>query len=83
MAATRFYVLLLTIVESVLAFYSFPHIFPRENLSGAFLIFSAINGLMYGIWSCFIYPFFFSPLRHLPTPRTVRTTFATLEVLLS
>ncbi|KAF2745932.1 cytochrome P450 [Sporormia fimetaria CBS 119925] len=61
-------VLFLSLLESAASFALAPHVFPIPTLTGHFLIFSAVN------WSAFIfhrlvlYPFFFSPLRHLPQP---------------
>lgn len=36
---------------------------------GAYLL----QCLSFGIWSIFLYPFYFSPLRHLPQPKTGNT----------
>ena len=39
------------------------------TFAGAYLL----QCIAFGIWSIFLYPFYFSPLRHLPQPKTGNT----------
>ncbi|KAH8655041.1 putative P450 monooxygenase [Tricladium varicosporioides] len=47
----------------------FPQILPETPLSKLFLGISSINFSLWVFYSVFIYPFFLSPLRHLPQPK--------------
>lgn len=68
MAVTAANVFLSSFAESAISIYFFPNAFPVKTLSGVFLIFSAVNWSVFVIYCLIIYPFFLSPLRHLPTP---------------
>lgn len=69
METNSFNVILLSLAESAIAFYLFPHVFPAGTLTSFFLIFSLVNFGVLGFYILIIYPFFRSPLRHLPQPR--------------
>jgi hypothetical protein len=56
----------------------FPEILPGTPLSKLFLGISAINSVICSIWFLYIYPNFFSPLRHLPQPK-VRLNFSSQD----
>ncbi|KAF2873282.1 cytochrome P450 3A4 [Massariosphaeria phaeospora] len=47
----------------------FPQVQPTGTLASFFFINSLINWTIFGIYHLIIYPFFLSPLRHLPQPR--------------
>lgn len=61
--------ILLSLFESAIVSYLFPHVFSTGGLSYFFLIFSLFNFTIWVIYKVFIYPFFLSPLRHLPHAR--------------
>lgn len=63
-------ILFISLFESAISFYLFSHVFPVKSLSGILLIFSAINWSGFAFYHLIIYPFFRSPLRHLPQPRS-------------
>lgn len=60
--------LLASLSESAIAFYLFPHVFPKGTLASFFLLFSLFNFSIYAFNKLIIYPYFRSPLRHLPKP---------------
>lgn len=47
----------------------FPQVFPQTKLTTLFLSFLTLNTFIWAIYKVFIYPFWFSPLRHLPRPK--------------
>ncbi|EPE32078.1 Cytochrome P450 [Glarea lozoyensis ATCC 20868] len=47
----------------------FPDILPGTPVSKLFIGISLLNSVVYMIWSLYIYPIFFSPLRFLPQPK--------------
>ena len=58
---------LLSLAESSIAFYLFPHIFPTRTLTFFILVFSAVNLFVFAIYRVVVFPLFLDPLRHLPT----------------
>ncbi|KAF2499486.1 putative P450 monooxygenase [Lophium mytilinum] len=62
---------LVSATESVLVVFVFPHALPQATLKSLFFILSVTNFGFYAVWRVFIYPFFFSPLRHLPGPKGI------------
>ncbi|KAF2130750.1 cytochrome P450 [Dothidotthia symphoricarpi CBS 119687] len=69
MEITPINAVLVTLSESAVAFYLFPSIFPAGSLTSFILRFSLLNFTIYSIYKLIIYPFFLSPLRHLPRAR--------------
>lgn len=67
MEVTPANVALAAVPESILTLYLFPNIAARTTLIGLFLAFLAFNFSVYGTYKLILYPFFLSPLRHLPT----------------
>ncbi|KAF2712111.1 cytochrome P450 3A4 [Pleomassaria siparia CBS 279.74] len=61
---------LFSLSESAIAFYLFQHVFPSGTLSTLLLFFSLLNSSGLVIYHLIIYPFFLSPLRHFPSPKT-------------
>ncbi|KAF1852036.1 cytochrome P450 3A4 [Cucurbitaria berberidis CBS 394.84] len=57
---------LLSLAESIFTFYIFPHVFAAGTLSSFFFIFSLFNLVIFLMYQIIVYPFFVSPLRHLP-----------------
>ena len=47
----------------------FPHQVPKIRPSTALLTFAGVNFSLWAFWKVFLYPTFFSPLRHLPSPK--------------
>lgn len=70
MEVTPVNIIYASLLESLLSFYFIPHLFPVPNLTSIFLIFSLVNCGAYVLHVLVIYPFFTSPLRNLPTPRS-------------
>lgn len=68
MEVTPINALIVSLAESAVAFYFFPHVFPKGTLTSFILIFTSINFALYAFYELIIYPFFRSPLRHLPQP---------------
>jgi hypothetical protein len=60
---------LVSATESILLLFAFPHIIPEASLKGLFFIFASLNFGAFAVWRVIIYPFFISPLRHLPGPK--------------
>ncbi|KAJ4381079.1 hypothetical protein N0V86_003426 [Didymella sp. IMI 355093] len=60
-------VALAAVPESVLAFHFLPNLIADGTLTSFFLMFLALNLVLYGIYKLILYPFFLSPLRHVPT----------------
>ncbi|KAF1924638.1 cytochrome P450 [Didymella exigua CBS 183.55] len=60
---------LVAVPESVLAFCLLPNFIADGTLASFFLACLALNFGLYGIYKLFLYPFFLSPLRHLPTAK--------------
>jgi cytochrome P450 len=60
-------VVLAAVPESVFAFYLLPGLIENGTLTSFFLACLAVNYTFYGIYRLVLYPFFLSPLRHLPT----------------
>ncbi|KAF2017471.1 cytochrome P450 [Aaosphaeria arxii CBS 175.79] len=58
----------LSLLEALLSFRLAPDILPVKTFTRALLTFSLVNYSIYFIYRVFIYPFFLSPLRHLPSP---------------
>ncbi|KAF2258652.1 cytochrome P450 [Lojkania enalia] len=56
------------LVESAMSFYFLPQYFPVYTLSAKFLFFVLVNFSIFTFYHLIIYPFFRSPLRHLPKP---------------
>jgi hypothetical protein len=52
-----------------------PHLRPIGGLGRLGNRLFLLNIALYGIWSILIYPFFFSPLRHLPGPKNGNPLF--------
>ncbi|KAJ4356315.1 uncharacterized protein N0V89_004347 [Didymosphaeria variabile] len=61
-------ILLLLLAEAAVSFYFFPHVFPKNALASFFLLFVTVQGTAWCFYKLVIYPFFRSPLRHLPHP---------------
>lgn len=61
-------ILLLSAAEAAISFYLFPSIFTRNALASFFLLFAGAQGFAWCFYKLAIYPFFLSPLRHLPHP---------------
>ncbi|PSN63555.1 cytochrome P450 [Corynespora cassiicola Philippines] len=59
---------LFSLSESAVASYLFPNVFPKGTLTSFFLIFSLKNWSLFSTYWLVVYPFFRSPLRHLPKP---------------
>jgi cytochrome P450 len=60
-------VALAAVPESALAFHFLPSLIPDGTLVSFFLMFLALNLVLYSIHKLILYPFFLSPLRHVPT----------------
>ncbi|PVI05707.1 cytochrome P450 [Periconia macrospinosa] len=65
-------VLFFSLTEAVVGFYLFPGIFPKGSLASFLIFFSSLNFTAYFGYVCYIYPYFRSPLRHLPQPPPAR-----------
>jgi hypothetical protein len=61
-------ILLFSLAEAAVSFYLFPHFFTNNSLASFFLLFVTVQGTVWCFHKLFIYPFFLSPLRHLPHP---------------
>ncbi|KAJ4318078.1 hypothetical protein N0V94_004603 [Neodidymelliopsis sp. IMI 364377] len=66
MEITAANVALAALPESILAFYLFPSLFASSTLTYYFFAFLSLNFALYAIHKLILYPFFLSPLRHLP-----------------
>ena len=67
MQATLATVSLAAAPEAVLTFYLYPALSADGSLTRLFLSFLAFNYCIYGFYRLILYPFFLSPLRHVPT----------------
>ncbi|KAF2201691.1 cytochrome P450 3A4 [Delitschia confertaspora ATCC 74209] len=68
---THGHILLISTLESLFSFYYIPEVFPvNSTATRIFLIFASINWGLWLTWKLIIYPFLFSPFRHLPKPKT-------------
>jgi hypothetical protein len=63
-------ILLVSLGEAAIALYLLPPISPRGTFATYITIFLTLNFGIYAIYNLFVYPFFLSPLRHLPQPHT-------------
>ncbi|KAF2800716.1 cytochrome P450 3A4 [Melanomma pulvis-pyrius CBS 109.77] len=68
MDGTPVQIILLSLSESAITFYLFPHFFFSGTLSTYFLFFSFLNWSGVIFHKLIIYPYFRSPFRHLPKP---------------
>lgn len=66
MEITPINLVLLSLGESAVASYFFPHRFAAGSLTSFFIIFALLNSSVFVIYKLVVYPFFLSPLRHLP-----------------
>ncbi|KAF1996211.1 cytochrome P450 3A4 [Amniculicola lignicola CBS 123094] len=65
---TPVHIVAISFVESAVTFYVFPNLLPALSLGGLFLFYSAINWGIKAAQKLIVYPYFQSPLRHLPQP---------------
>lgn len=49
-----------------------PEIVPKARLTIIVLLSTIVNFCLWAFWQIFIYPSFFSPLRHLPRPKVCK-----------
>jgi hypothetical protein len=61
--------LLAAVAEAAVITTLFPQHLPRNPLIWTLLCALALNFGLFTVYSVFIYPFFISPLRHLPRPK--------------
>ncbi|ORY07940.1 cytochrome P450 [Clohesyomyces aquaticus] len=61
-------VVFVSLLEAAVSFHLFPNVFSARSFTGAFVVYSVINWSIYALYIVVIYPFFLSPLRHLPKP---------------
>jgi cytochrome P450 len=61
-------VILIAVTESAVTFYLFPHLLPAWSLTFLICMFLLLNLSIYTFYNLIVYPFFRSPLRHLPQP---------------
>lgn len=66
MAITPVNIVLGSLSESIIAFHLLPNVFPTKSLTFFFFSFLLLNFTLWAIYKLIIYPFFLSPLRHLP-----------------
>jgi hypothetical protein len=57
-----------TSVATVALIYLFPEYLVPDRFSRRVLRFLIVDSSIFIIWRCFIYPFFFNPLRNIPGP---------------
>ncbi|EON65612.1 hypothetical protein W97_04850 [Coniosporium apollinis CBS 100218] len=62
-------VVLLAAAQTVLVLVVFPQFLPENPFAWTFIRFISLNFGLWTIWRVFIYPFYLSPLRHLPMPK--------------
>ena len=62
-------IILLSVVEAYIVIHFAPQFRPTGGLGRLGSRLFAINVALFGVWRIFVYPFFFSPLRHIPGPR--------------
>ncbi|KAH6618843.1 cytochrome P450 [Boeremia exigua] len=72
MEVTPANVALAAVPESILAFYLLPSLAAGTTLISVFFASLLLNFALYGAYKLVVYPFFLSPLRHLPTARGFR-----------
>lgn len=60
---------IVSLVESLLGSFFFPHVFPSKTLTSFFIAFLACNISILLVYRLVVYPFILSPLRHLPQAR--------------
>ncbi|KAF2281388.1 cytochrome P450 [Westerdykella ornata] len=58
----------ISLIESAVVFLFLPDLFPHDTLTKIFLTLSAINLGILAFYKLILYPFYLSPLRHLPKP---------------
>lgn len=68
MEFTPVHILFLSLSEAAISFHLFPQVFPNHALVSFFVVFASIQGTAWCFYKLVIYPFFLSPLRHLPHP---------------
>ncbi|CAI6339584.1 unnamed protein product [Periconia digitata] len=68
MTITAIQVIYVSFAEAAASFYLLPSFFPNVSLASFIFIFTFLNFSGYSTYICFIYPYFRSPLRHLPQP---------------
>jgi len=78
---THGHILLFTVTEAILSFTYLPQLSPDSTLSGIFFLFASVNWGLWAIWKTLIYPFFYSPFRNLPKPKTVGKIAPTTFIL--
>ncbi|OCK81565.1 putative P450 monooxygenase [Lepidopterella palustris CBS 459.81] len=61
--------ILLSVAESIVSLSLFPHFANNRPFSAQLLIFLVLSFGCWATWLILIYPFFISPLRHLPRPK--------------
>ncbi|KAF2655821.1 cytochrome P450 [Lophiostoma macrostomum CBS 122681] len=66
MKVTPVNALCVSLAEAAIFIYVLPMTIPHTTLSGALTLFSGINFCIFLFYKLIIYPFFLSPLRHLP-----------------
>jgi cytochrome P450 len=66
MKVTPVNALYVSLAEAAIFIYVFPSVIPFGTLSGALMLFSGINFGILLFYKLIVYPFFLSPLRHLP-----------------
>ena len=69
MEVTPVKILFVSLCESAFAFYLVPQICPQSSLASFIAKSLLLNLSIYGFYHLVVYPFFRSPLRHLPHPR--------------
>lgn len=71
--------LLAALAESIIASLLFPQQLPKYTLPYLFLQLYSLQLAILAIYNVLIYPFFLSPLRHLPKPKVPSTSPTTLK----
>lgn len=61
-------ILLFSLIEAAMSAYSLPHVFSKNSLASFYLVLVAVKGTIWCFHKLVIYPYFLSPLRHLPRP---------------
>jgi hypothetical protein len=69
MAFTLTNAAMLALAEAVVASVAFPQVFPKGALTSIFAIALLLNCSVVSLYKLVLYPFFLSPLRHLPQGR--------------
>lgn len=60
---------LLAAAQTTLVLVAFPQYLPENPFAWTFIRLLGLNFGLWLVWRVFIYPFYLSPLRHLPMPK--------------